>query len=114
MRKSDQAKIAGDVFSAISTLSFMSGLGVIGYQLAMWYKYGGWIPLRFEVLYEDLFGRLPHISWIAALRVIDWIFDLPMAIVVMMIGILTLVLSTRFQYIAYRLFVIEEKGRGWR
>jgi hypothetical protein len=113
MRKSDQAKIVGDVWAAIGSVSLLAGVGVFGYQLIMWHEYDDWMPMTFGNLYQQLFGPLPHIEWSGLLNIVNWTFDCPSSLVGLTLAFLAMMLSVQYKRKSYRLLVGEEKNRGW-
>jgi hypothetical protein len=101
----------------------LAGLAVLGYQSFFWLKLGYWKPIASKLLLDEIlppnFLRWLHNpqSWIGLKKIICPVFNLSLALLLLLVGLIALLLITRI----FNLFSkpqVEEiqvlDSRGWR
>jgi hypothetical protein len=110
------------IFCQLIPLSIViSGLTVLGYQSLFWLKLGQWKSIDSRLLLNEVlpinFFQWLHspYSWIGLKKLIIPIFNIPLALLLLLVGLITLLLVTKI----FSLFTKPEKvkvldSRGWR
>jgi len=82
----------------------LPGPAILCWQAFQWLREGHWTPLPVSKLftYNDI--PLPHVSWLGAQKIIDWLLDIPLSFVAFILGVLMVVV----------LVVVEELVRKAR
>ncbi|MBN1805861.1 MAG: hypothetical protein JW837_11470 [Sedimentisphaerales bacterium] len=99
----------------------LSGLAVLGYQSFFWLKLGYWKPIASKLLLNEIlpinFFQWLHspYSWIGLKKLIFPVFNIPLALFLLLVGLITLLLVSRI----FSLFIKPEKikvpdSRRWR
>jgi hypothetical protein len=110
------------IFCQLIPLSIViSGLTVLGYQSLFWLKLGQWKSIDSRLLLNEVlpinFFQWLHspYSWIGLKKLIIPIFNIPLALLLLLVGLITLLLVTKI----FSFFTKPEKvkvldSRGWR
>jgi hypothetical protein len=99
----------------------LSGLTVLGYQSFFWLKLGQWKPIASRLLLDKVLPinffqwlHSPH-SWIGLKKLVFPIVNLPLAMFLLLVGLISLLIVVRI----FNLFSKPKKvevlnRRGWR
>lgn len=76
MNSSRKAYFCSRVAGLIALAGFLGAIGIFGYQILFWLKYGAWQPIPVSVAWQAVGLPLPTVSWTGVQKIIDWMFDL--------------------------------------
>ncbi len=77
------------IFLMLASVLIISGIGVLGYQIYYWFRYGEWFPMStLYFLYDHWdWANIPT-EWIGLHKVID---STPLSLALSLLGIIVLV-----------------------
>ncbi|HTJ65029.1 MAG TPA: hypothetical protein VL899_14590 [Alphaproteobacteria bacterium] len=76
MNSSRNAYLCSRLAGLIALAGFLSAVGIFGYQILFWLKYGIWHPVPLSVVWQAAGLPLPTVSWSGVQKIFNWMFDL--------------------------------------
>lgn len=73
----------------LGAFGFISGVGVLIYQLYLWLKLGEWVSMPLSTLLVWLgfdYSSITNIAWVGVQKLVVWCLDLPLSIAAIMLG----------------------------
>jgi hypothetical protein len=107
-----------DTFLLVPTAMALSGMAVLMYQTYFWMSQGYWKPIGSRLLLDRVvptrfFQWLDANSWPALDKVVSWIFDSPLALFLLVSGLVVILLISKTLSLFSRSAKKGQK-RSWR
>ncbi len=90
----DQVDPLPMVYSAIDKACLMASLvlilgsiGIVGFQILTWFRYGEWVPVSNTLVWQRLGGALPDVTWRGIENILLWLFDCPASVTGLILGV---------------------------
>jgi len=72
-------------------LFMLPGPAILCWQAYHWLREGLWLPLPISKLFTYNDWPIPHVNWVGAQKIIDWLLDTPSSLVAFILGLLVVV-----------------------